>query len=129
MAISIFDNTIKETLSSRFSSLEQHFTWGCHILLWRNASKDVRKCFVILLRSYETTVVNKDTLVILLNTPGGSVETVEKMVDIIRHHYKKVIFLLFPTMLSVSGCYFCMPGDKIFMDYHLPLGQLIPRLF
>ncbi len=63
-----------------------------------------------------------------LNTPGGSAETVEKMVEIVRFHYQEVYFVVPDTALS-AGTIFCMSGDKIFMDYSSSLGPIDPQVF
>ncbi len=70
----------------------------------------------------------KDRLCLFLNTPGGSAETVEKMVDIIRHHYNEVYFIV-PDYAFSAGTILCMSGDKIFMDYSSSLGPIDPQVF
>lgn len=72
-------------------------------------------------------VTKKDTLAICLQTPGGEAEAVEKMVDIVRHHYKTVYFIV-PGAAFSAGTIFCMSGDKIFMDYSSSLGPIDPQV-
>ncbi|MBX8487702.1 SDH family Clp fold serine proteinase [Pseudomonas cichorii] len=64
---------------------------------------------------------------IILATPGGVVEAVEKMVEVTRHHFKEVFFLV-PTAAMSAGTIFCMSGDKIFMDYTSSLGPIDPQV-
>lgn len=64
----------------------------------------------------------------MLNTPGGSAETVEKMVNIIRQHYSEVYFIV-PDYAMSAGTIFCLSGDKIFMDYSSSLGPIDPQVF
>lgn len=66
-------------------------------------------------------------LVLVINTPGGVAETVEKMVEIIRHHYSEVYFVVPNTAMS-AGTIFCMSGDKIYMDYSSSLGPIDPQV-
>lgn len=66
-------------------------------------------------------------LVLVLNTPGGHVETVEQMVVIIRHLYDEVFFIV-PNMAMSAGTIFCMSGDKIYMDYSSALGPIDPQV-
>lgn len=66
-------------------------------------------------------------LSLCLSTPGGSVEAVEKMVAIIRHHYTEVNFIV-PDMAMSAGTIFCMSGDKIYMDYFSSLGPIDPQV-
>ncbi len=68
-----------------------------------------------------------DNLVFILYTPGGVAEIVEKMVDIIRHHYKEVWFVV-PDIAMSAGTILCMSGDKIFMDYSSSLGPIDPQI-
>lgn len=127
MAISIFDNTIKETLSSRLSKIEEHFSADT-IFYYGEMHPSYQKMFRDFIEKLKDDSNHKDTLVILLNTPGGSVETVEKMVDIIRYHYKKLYFVI-PDYAMSAGTIFCMSGDKIFMDYSSSLGPIDPQVF
>ena len=69
-----------------------------------------------------------DCLYFFLNTPGGSVEVAEKMVDIIRHHYDKVCFVV-PDVAYSAGTILCMSGDKIYMDYSSCLGPIDPQVW
>jgi hypothetical protein len=66
-------------------------------------------------------------LIVLLKTPGGSAEVVEKLVEIIRHHFDEVFFVV-PDMAMSAGTIFCMSGNKIFMDYSSSLGPIDPQV-
>lgn len=69
----------------------------------------------------------KDTLNIFLRTGGGSAEMVEKMVEIVRHHYSFVHFIV-PDFAMSAGTIWCMSGDKIYMDYSSSLGPIDPQV-
>ncbi|MET7143544.1 hypothetical protein M3S04_18375 [Xanthomonas sp. PPL139] len=69
----------------------------------------------------------KDRIIIALTTPGGVVETVEKMVEVTRHHFSEVYFLV-PMSAMSAGTIFSMSGDKIFMDYTSSLGPIDPQV-
>jgi hypothetical protein len=69
----------------------------------------------------------KDRLVTVLTTPGGEVEAVERMVEMQRHFYREVYFVV-PNMAMSAGTIFCMSGDKIFMDYSSSLGPIDPQV-
>lgn len=66
-------------------------------------------------------------LVTILYTTGGSVEAVEKMVEITRHFYQEVYFVV-PDIAMSAGTIWCMSGDKIYMDYSSSLGPIDPQL-
>lgn len=68
-----------------------------------------------------------ENLAFFLYTPGGVAEVVEKIVDIIRYHYKEVWFVV-PDMAMSAGTILCMSGDKIFMDYSSALGPIDPQV-
>ena len=69
----------------------------------------------------------KDVLYIILTTPGGSAVAVERYVNIVRHHYQEVSFIV-PNYAYSAGTIFCMSGDKIFMDYSSVLGPIDPQV-
>lgn len=66
-------------------------------------------------------------LAVVLDTGGGIVEVVERMVDIIRHFYDDVQFFIVDRAMS-SGTIFAMSGDSIVMDYYSVLGPIDPQV-
>lgn len=66
-------------------------------------------------------------LCVMLNTPGGSVEAAEKMVDVMRHHYAEVYFVI-PDFAMSAGTILVMSGDKIYMDYYSSIGPIDPQV-
>lgn len=73
------------------------------------------------------TPEKRETLAVVLTTYGGSAAAVERLVNIIRHHYKKVIFIV-PDCAYSAGTIFCMSGDEIWMDYFSVLGPIDPQI-
>lgn len=69
----------------------------------------------------------RDALAIVLTTPGGQAEAVEKLVEVVRRHYALVYFVV-PTTAMSAGTIFCMSGDKIYMDYSSSLGPIDPQV-
>ena len=69
----------------------------------------------------------RDALGVCLTTPGGQAEAVEKMVEIIRHHYK-YFYAIVPRAAMSAGTILCMAADKIFMDYASSLGPIDPQV-
>lgn len=69
----------------------------------------------------------KEQLAVILTTTGGSAAAVERYVNIIRHHYAKVIFIV-PDYAYSAGTIFCMSGDDIWMDYFSVLGPIDPQV-
>jgi hypothetical protein len=68
-----------------------------------------------------------DAISIVLRTGGGSAETTERMVGVLRQHYKIVNFVV-PDVAMSAGTIFCMSGDKIYMDYASSLGPIDPQV-
>lgn len=69
----------------------------------------------------------REAIAVFLTTPGGQAEAVEKLVEVVRHHYKLVYFVV-PVAAMSAGTIFCMSGDKIFMDYSSSLGPIDPQV-
>lgn len=67
------------------------------------------------------------SLAIVLRTGGGSAETTERLVSIVRQHYDMVNFIV-PDYAMSAGTIFCMSGDRIFMDYSSALGPIDPQV-
>ncbi|KAA6204673.1 MAG: hypothetical protein DU429_06790 [Candidatus Tokpelaia sp.] len=62
-----------------------------------------------------------------LTTGGGQAEAAEKFVDILRHNYGEVYFVV-PVAAMSAGTILCMAGDKIYMDYSSSLGPIDPQI-
>ena len=68
----------------------------------------------------------KKCLVVLLETSGGYIDVVERMVRIIRRHYEEVYFIVAGHAYS-AGTVLVLSGDKIYMDYFSVLGPIDPQ--
>jgi hypothetical protein len=66
-------------------------------------------------------------LVILLKTPGGYLEPVQRMVATLRKHYRIVDFVI-PNYAYSAGTVFVLSGDAIYMDYYSRLGPIDPQV-
>jgi membrane-bound ClpP family serine protease len=128
--ISGFDETIKEVLTKRLVALENHFESDV-IFFYGQIQPGMEKFFRNFIEELKEEKQKEDEtknkLVIILNTPGGSAETVEKLVEIIRFHYEEVYFVV-PDAAMSAGTIFCMSGDKIYMDYSSSLGPIDPQV-
>lgn len=69
----------------------------------------------------------KTRIVVLLDTLGGIVEVVERMVTTLRHFYSEVYFAI-PDRAMSAGTVFAMAGDRIFMSYFSCLGPIDPQI-
>ncbi len=66
-------------------------------------------------------------LAVILDTPGGVVEVVERIVRVLRQHYAEVKFVI-PDRAMSAGTVLAMSGDDILMDYFSCLGPIDPQL-
>lgn len=124
----IFDETIRETLNNRLRKIEEHFESDV-IFYYGEINPSLDKSFRDFIEEIKKDEeFDRKRITIVLNTPGGSAETVEKMVSIIRFHYEEVYFIV-PDYAMSAGTIFCMSGDKIFMDYSSSLGPIDPQVY
>ncbi len=66
-------------------------------------------------------------LAVLLETGGGVVEIVERMVDTMRHYYKEVVFII-PDRAMSAGTVLALSGDAVYMNYYSVLGPIDPQV-
>ena len=69
----------------------------------------------------------KPRLIVVLETEGGSIEVVERINDVFRHHFKEVFFVI-PNCAYSAGTVLTLSGDEIFMDYYSVLGPIDPQI-
>ena len=97
----ILNDAIKEELNRRLIELEEYFHSDV-IFYYGPIEPEVVKSFRDFIETLgeEGSKGKKDILTLILNTNGGSVEVVEKFVEIIRYHYKEVYFVVPDFALS-----------------------------
>lgn len=69
----------------------------------------------------------RDQLVVVLETNGGSIEVVERISEVFRHHFESVIFVI-PNFAYSAGTVLTLSGDEIYMDYYSVLGPIDPQI-
>ena len=115
----VFDQTIKE--------LQKHFDVDV-VFYFGEIHPFMIRPFRDFIERRRETEGSKERLVVIINTPGGSAEAVEKIVEIIRFHYGEVFFVV-PDMALSAGTILCMSGDRLFMDYSSSVGPIDPQVF
>jgi hypothetical protein len=71
----------------------------------------------------------RESLLVILETDGGSIETAEGIADaIFRQHYAKEVSFLIPNFAMSAGTVLVMSGDTIYMDYYSILGPIDPQV-
>lgn len=117
---------VEEQLHERLRSIETVF--GCHALSFSGplliGVDDILRN-IIEKRYAQPQASNR--LVILLTTPGGVLEPVQRMVATIRKHYEVADFVI-PNYAYSAGTVFALSGDAIYMDYYSRLGPIDPQI-
>lgn len=121
-----FDNQVREILKQRVLAIENCME-GDVVFYYGPIFPSVQKRFRDFIEQLKQDPESRQRLIVFLNTPGGSAETVEKLVEIIRFHYSEVFFVV-PDEAMSAGTIFCMSGDKIYMDYTSSLGPIDPQI-
>ena len=121
------DKHVKDLLYERIVALEDYFKGDC-IFYYGVIFPSLEKRFREFIELLQADDANRKRLIVFLHTPGGSTETVEKMVEIIRHYYSEVYFVV-PDEAMSAGTIFCMSGNKIYMDYSSSLGPIDPQVY
>ena len=69
----------------------------------------------------------RESVAVVLNTPGGIVEVVERMVTAIRSKYQEMIVIV-PDRAMSAGTIFALSADRIVMDHLSCLGPIDPQI-
>ena len=123
----LYDEQIKTELKERLSKLEVHLKADV-AFYYGPMHPAIQKRFRDFIEKLKAESIGTDHLALFLNTPGGSVETVEKLVEIVRFHYREISFVV-PDYAMSAGTVFCTSGDRIYMDYSSSLGPIDPQVF
>lgn len=123
----ILDNRINEIVTSKLKDIENLLDSDV-IFFYGPIQPSIEKVYRDFLEDLRKEKPEVKKISIILNTPGGSAEIVEKLVVITRHFYDEVYFIV-PDYAMSAGTIFCMSGDKIYMDYASSLGPIDPQVF
>lgn len=121
-----FDDQIQQIASDRIRAIENRLDADA-IFFYGPIYPSADKQFRDFIEDLKSDNASRSRIAIILTTPGGSAETVEKLVDIVRYHYQEVYFVI-PDEAMSAGTIFAMSGDKIFMDYTSSLGPIDPQV-
>lgn len=120
------DEAAKTLLSNKLSELENHLDADVVVYygeIFDSAEIEMKQ----IVEQLQTDDIIHDKCYILLTTPGGSLNPVNRMVTIFRHFYKEVNFII-PNYAYSAGTIFCMSGDNILMNYFSALGPVDPQV-
>lgn len=102
----------------------------------QSAGADVLTCIHPIVQPFDDFIRDQiedvkdkqDNLLVILETEGGSIETTERIADVLRHHYKGEVSFLIPNFAMSAGTILVMSGDRILMDYYSVLGPIDPQI-
>ena len=77
-------------------------------------------------RAIEAQSSRKKSVAVILDTPGGLAEVVERMVAAIRFKYIEMVVIV-PDQAMSAGTIFALGADRIMMDYFSRLGPIDPQ--
>lgn len=120
------DDTLRLMLQAKLEALEQYLNADVFVYYGSLAPVSANM-FAKLVEDLKADAVKRDKLYVILTTLGGSAEIVERYVNILRHHYSEVNFIV-PDYAYSAGTIFCMSGDSILMDYISVLGPIDPQV-
>jgi hypothetical protein len=123
----ILDREIEQAAHSYLAQLEGVLDSDV-VFYYGEIRHGVERLFRDLIEDLAIDEGKRERLTVVLNTPGGSVETTEKLVLITRHHYQSVQYLV-PDAAMSAGTIWAMSGDRILMDYTSSLGPVDPQVF
>ena len=117
------DDTITKLLNTKLNKIEKQLT--SDVIFFYGPISDGFAAFI-------NKVINdmkplKNKLFFILTTPGGDALEVERAVNVIRHFYSEVGFIV-PDYAYSAGTIFCMSGDEIYMSYFGVLGPIDPQV-
>lgn len=76
----------------------------------------------------ESRTNRRQSLVVVLETTGGYIEPVRRMVNVFRHNYGERVEFIVPSYAMSAGTVLAMSGDAIHMDYYSVLGPIDPQV-
>lgn len=124
--INPIDEAARNLLSDKLNSLEKHLQ-GDVIVYYGEIFDSVEVQMKEIVEDLQTEENPNNTCYIILTTPGGSLNPVNRMVTLLRHFYNEVNFII-PNYAYSAGTIFCMSGDNIYMNYFSALGPIDPQV-
>ena len=126
MIISPINNSNRKAMINAFEKLEEVLEADVFVYygeLFDGIEADVKQ----IIEQLDKDDSKNDKLYVVLTTPGGSLNPVKRMVNIFRHFYTEVNFIV-PDYAYSAGTVMCCSGDKIYMDYYSVLGPIDPQV-
>lgn len=82
----------------------------------------------LLREAVEAIPDKRNSVFVMLETSGGSIETAERIGDLLHYHYPAGVNFIIPNFAMSAGTVLVMCGDRILMDYYSVLGPIDPQV-
>ena len=127
MGLDLFDRSIFDIINERAKAIEDSLS--ADVVFYHGR---IHPAYFRNFRDFIEEVKNQsdrtdNAVAVFLRTGGGSAETAERMVAVLRKHYGAVYFVV-PDVAMSAGTILCMSGNKIYMDYASSLGPIDPQI-
>jgi ClpP class serine protease len=117
---------VNEQLKNNPTALES--AMNAHVLTWSGPIQPPVERYIRQAVEHRIKLgLRKRRLVMILQTPGGYIETAERIANTLRRHYSWVAFMI-PDMAMSAGTVLVMSGDEIWMTYFSILGPIDPQI-
>ena len=127
MNLDLFDRSIFDIVNARAKTLEEKLSADVVFYHGRITPAYFRSFRDFIEEVFRVSDLDGNAIAVFLRTGGGSAETAERMVNVLRKHYKFVYFVV-PDIAMSAGTILSMSGDKIYMDYASSLGPIDPQI-
>ncbi len=124
----LLDETVKTAVTDHLVELETHLSGDVGFYYGSIEAGAIRLFRDFVEKIAAGTTCGRKRLIFFLNSPGGSAEAAEKMVEIMRQHYAEIFFVV-PDFALSAGTILSMSGDRIYMDYSSSLGPIDPQVW
>ncbi len=124
MPLQPLDNCIKDQLNLHLSAIGEHMN---NVDVLSIASPIVPGVDELVRDAIEIGNERNESVAIVLQTPGGVVEVVERILETVRHFYGEVIVVV-PDQAMSAGTVLALGADKIMMDHFSRLGPIDPQI-
>lgn len=121
------DRVIEHLLDQKLEAIEQSVGDADAIFFNGDITPGSDQLLRVAIEHVKRKKPQRRSLIFVLQTDGGYIEIVERMVNILRHHYSRVEFLV-PDHAMSAGTVLALSGDKIYMDYFSTLGPIDPQV-
>jgi len=117
---------VEGQLNSCLSDIESHLTAHCLVL---NGPLDfgIEGMVRDAIEARVQIKPKRRQLVVIVETAGGYIEVVQRIVQVLRHHYGQVDFIV-PNFAMSAGTVLVLSGDAVWMDYYSVLGPIDPQV-